>query len=131
MWIEEKKLINKTVYDNCLAHFNLLGCGIRSKDIFYFLAQEDYTQSHRWKHLKEAPDDDAPRIVNYRQRWRVAGEKSDRSVLISVADAKLAVTVHEELERARCEGTPTGPDGWPLGSVRPTKSPSRSPFAVP
>lgn len=107
-------MINKTDYDNCLAHFNLLGCGIRSKDIFYFLAQEDYTQSSRWKQLKEAPDDDdlERRVVSL-MRAKPADKQWSKSALEGFAGILGAVTM---LPKAQFVVSSSGSAVFAIGS---------------
>jgi hypothetical protein len=60
----ENQLITKEEYNDALYGYNILGCTVRSKDIFVFVAQEDYTSNSNGDH--EIPEDDSlrQRVVN-------------------------------------------------------------------
>jgi hypothetical protein len=69
--------------------FNLLGCTVRSKDVFCFVAQEDYTQWPTWKG-GEPPEDDVlkKRLIPFirtklqGQQWSVAELTGFNGILI-------------------------------------------------
>jgi hypothetical protein len=51
-------MLSPTDYERHFKQFNILGCIVRSKNIFYFLTQEDYTNNPRFQDYESPPDDD-------------------------------------------------------------------------
>jgi hypothetical protein len=67
-------VISQGEYTKTLASLNVIGCAVRNRDTFYFLAREDYTATHPGR---EAPDelDLEKRVISFfrdevqSQRW--------------------------------------------------------------
>ncbi|MEO7591524.1 MAG: hypothetical protein ABI134_09955, partial [Byssovorax sp.] len=74
--------------------FNVLGCAVRSRDIFYFAAQEDYTERPDWQGGEPPEDEDlAKRLVPFfrskseGRRWSAANLKGFNGILVGFSPA--------------------------------------------
>ena len=47
--------LSENEYEKCFKDFNIVDCSARSRDVFYFIAREDYT---KWPKKKWNPEDE-------------------------------------------------------------------------
>ena len=107
-------MISRADYEKCFQHFNVLGCAVRSKDIFYFVAQEDYTRSPRWKGLGEAPEEDEleRRLISF-MRDEPPDVQWSRTVFQGMTGPMVAAA---EKPKAQAVVASTGSDVFAIGS---------------
>ena len=75
-------LLSPEDYRKNLRNHNILGCVVRQRSIFYFLAAEDYTKGEFFKIHNSAPDDDdIPRRVVSFMRQKADGQQWSHSGL--------------------------------------------------
>lgn len=84
-------MLSKDEYSKNLGGYNIVGCTVRSKDAFIFVAQEDYTKWPNWNGTPPDDDDLHQRVVPF-LRTRPGGQQWSMTQLNAFEGLSVAMT---------------------------------------